>query len=101
MSKKKSIKVPHERWVELDDALGRLVPHLSSVLQDEDVFVELRILAREDGSTLTVFKTVGADGGPMVCFGSGYGAVGSLVALDRTVQGGHWRVDKPWDGNKK
>lgn len=93
-----------QRWAELGEAFRNLTPHLNSVLVAEDDFVGLRALAREDGTVLVVVKCIDASGGPIVCFGSGYGVAGALIAADATIQGGHWKVDKPWssgtDGNE-
>lgn len=90
-----------EAWAELDAALLGCVPHLASFFADAEVFVELRVKVRDDGTVLAIAKGYGSDGSPVVCFGSGYGVAGALMAIDSTIQGGHWRVDKPWaDRNK-
>lgn len=77
--------------------LKEQLPHLFAVLDNEQDFIELRVKARDDGSTLAILKRYDAEGGPVVCFGNGYGCVGALMAIDATIQGGSWRVDKPWD----
>ncbi len=92
---------PMERWQALDGELRRLTPHLTAVLSRENDFRELRIKSRDDGSTLVIVKAYGADGAPTVCFGVGYGSVAALVAVDATIQGGHWRPDKPWEPKSK
>lgn len=100
-SKRVSKLTPQEVWVELGEQLRRMVPHLYSVLSDEENFVELRIKARPDGTTLAVLKKYDMDGGPLVCFGSGYGATGSLIAINSTINSGNWKVDKPWSPESK
>lgn len=90
-----------ERWMELGDTLERLLPHLSSVLGDSDDFIALYLKARDDGTILAIAKKYASDGSPVVCFGSGYGVAGALMAIDATIQGGHWKVDKPWGGGSK
>lgn len=101
MAKKSASGRSAERWAELGDEIHQRLPHLYAWLVDEDDFAELRLKARPDGTTLAIAKGYGTDGGPVVCFGSGYGAVGALMAIDATIQGGRWREDKPWSGNKK
>lgn len=93
-SKRKNSAV--KRWEELGEEVHRTVPHLYAVLGEEDEFIELRAKARLDGTTLVILKRYGSDGTPMVCFGSGYGVFGALVAVDSTIQSGNWKVDKPW-----
>lgn len=86
-------------WEALEKSLRDNVPSLFGELSNEGSFVELRVKARNDGTTLTILKVDGPDGGPLVCFGSGYGAAGALMAIDATIQGGRWRADKPWPRN--
>jgi len=100
VTRKTQKKTAQQRWVTLSDLIHEQVPHLFSVLDNEEDFVELRIKSRPDGTTLAILKKYDMDGGPVVCFGSGYGVVGSLVAVDATVQAGNWKVDKPWQPNK-
>lgn len=90
----------HDRWVEMNEQISGMVPHLYGWFNDEEGFIELRIKLMRDGTHLAVAKGYGSDGGPIVCFGSGYGVVGAIMAVDRTIQGGNWRVDKPWEGSK-
>lgn len=89
-------KRPVDRWVQLADSVRAQVPHLGAWLDEEEEFAELRLKRRDDGTTLAIAKGYGPDGGPIVCFGSGYGVWGALMAIDATIQGGRWRVDKPW-----
>jgi hypothetical protein len=89
-----------ERWVRLVDDLRAAVPHVMGWLTSVDDFKEIRIKAREDGTCLAIAKGYGSDGGPIVAFGVGYDAVLALMALDATLQGGHWRKDKPWQPDK-
>lgn len=89
------------RWGDFEDTLEQIVPHVFSSLSDDEVFRELLFKARDDGTTLAIYKFYGADGGDLVCFGSGYGVAASLMALDAAMQGGFWRVDKPYRHNGK
>lgn len=89
------------KWTELSGTLQACVPHLQGVLADEEGFIELRLKMRDDMTVLAVLKRYGPDGGPMVCFGSGYGVSGALMAIDGTVNAGDWRVDRPWADRKK
>lgn len=89
------------RWQALDKALGSGAPQLTSVLRDEAEFISLLVKACEDGTSLAILKRYGSDGGPMVCFGSGYGVAGCLIAIDATIAAGKWRVDKPWRPESK
>lgn len=85
-----------ERWVGLGEDIRGRVPHLNGVLVDEESFIEIRVKVRPDGTCLAILKRFGADGTPMVCFGSGYGVIGAFIAIDGTVQAGNWKVEKPW-----
>lgn len=91
----------HNRWSELETWFQTKLPHLGAVLANEEDFIELRIKMRFDGTTLGILKRYDSNGGPVVCFGTGYGVVLCLLALDATVQGGNWRVDKPWKPKKE
>lgn len=84
------------RWIVNCDAVAGLFPHVSGWFTDEDSFRELRFKARDDGTTLAIAKGYDSDGSPVVCFGSGYGLVGAFMAIDAAMQGGNWKVDKPW-----
>lgn len=96
MARKKSQKNAQQRYQELSSQMQGLVPHLASWLGEEEDFRELRVKARPDGTMLSIAKGYNGDGGEIVAFGSGYGFVGSLLALDATINGGHWKVDVPW-----
>lgn len=96
MATKKKRVSGAERYLAVGEQLAAQLPHLFSVLSEEDDFIELRIKAKPDGSTLALLKRFGSDGGPVICFGVGYGAVGSLMAINATVASGNWREDKPW-----
>ena len=88
------------RFSALGSLLGDLLPNLNEVFTNEDDFISVSVKSRPDGSSLAVVKRFGADGGPMVLFGSGYGFAGALMAADQAVQGGRWRPDKPFkNGN--
>lgn len=90
-----------ERWVALSDSLSRYAPHLSGWLATEDEVREIRFKWRDDGTCLAIAKGYGSDGGETVCFGAGYGFSGAVLAVDRSIQGGNWRADKPWPGKGK
>jgi len=80
----------------LAEQLRVVMPHLAGVLDAEDDLVGLNVKAKDDGTCLAVLKRLGSSGAPEVCFGVGYGFYGALFAIDRTVQGGNWKPDKPW-----
>lgn len=90
-----------DRWLGIDNALKAGVPQVRSALADEDDFRELRLKLRDDRTTLAILKAYGSDGGPVVCFGSGYGVVGALMALNASIAVGAWKTDKPWKPSKK
>lgn len=75
---------------------SQLFPQIYSVLDRERDFVSLLVKVRDDGSCIAVLKEFGPDGAKLVCFGSGYGAVGALLGLEGSVAAGHWKVDKPY-----
>jgi hypothetical protein len=84
-------------FTRIHDGFSTLFPHLAGVLGDETSFNGLRLNVRDDGTVLAILKRFDQSGGPIVCFGVGYGAVGALHGLDRTVASGSWKVDKPWE----
>ncbi len=84
------------RFIKLGSIFQELLPHLNAVLADEQDFISLQIKVRPDSTCLAVVKKFGADGGPMVLFGSGYGVPGALMAADASAQGNRWRPDKPY-----
>lgn len=96
MPRSKNKRSNVQRWVEFEEGFREALPHLGSFLADEEQFVELRFKVMEDGTTLAIAKSYGSDGTPMVCFGAGYGSCAAMLAIDRTIQGGAWRIDKPW-----
>lgn len=100
MSKKSKQTRQVDRWMTLTEKMRVDYPHIASWLEDEHSFRELRLKARDDETTIAVAKAYGADGGPVVCFGVGYGPILALMALDAAIQGGNWRVDKPWQPGK-
>jgi hypothetical protein len=85
-----------EAWARLDDTLSTTAPQLYSVLRDEEDFISLRLLLRDDRTVLAVLKKYGSDGGKLVCFGSGYGVSGALIAVNSTIAANAWKVDKPY-----
>lgn len=94
---KKNGKVSSEhRWLKADKSLRECFPQVFSVLGEEDAFISVLVKRQPDGTMLAVLKRFGPDGGPMVCFGSGYGFAGCFMGLDGTVAVGKWRVDKPY-----
>lgn len=100
MVTKKRFENNADRWLHVDEALRDALPQLMSVLGSEDQFISLHIKLKEDRTTLGVLKRYGPDGGPTVCFGSGYGVSGCFVALEGSVAAGSWRPDKPWSPKK-
>ncbi len=101
MRKKRSGSSPKERWLQLDRSFQAEVPQVASVFAAEDDFLSILIKHQDDGSCLAVIKRFGPDGAPMVAFGGGYGVAGALMALDATIAGNRWRVDKPWSSKRK
>lgn len=101
MPTKPDKNAPVARWMRVDEQLRVELPQVMSIIEANSDFVELRLKARDDGTTLGILKVFGPDGGPMVCFGVGYGAVLALMALEATIAGGHWKVDRPWQPRKK
>lgn len=90
------------RFTDLHDAVQEALPHLFGWLMDEEEFVELRVKMMVDGTCLAIAKGYGPDGGSLVCFGQGYGALGALFGINGTIQSGSWRLDVPYeDRNKK
>lgn len=90
-----------EALQEFSDSLRVTLPHLYGVLADEEDFRGLVLKPKDDGTTLAVLKRYASDGTPEVCFGVGYGVFGCLLAVDRVVQGGRWKPDKPWRPSEK
>lgn len=85
-----------QRYTALGEALRVGVPQFFSWSEDVEEFISISLKMRSDGTVLAVAKGYGADGTEMVCFGSGYGVAGALVAIDSTIAGAYWKVDKPW-----
>ena len=100
MPTRKKSNASVDRWNEIVRFLRGNIPHLWSALAAADDFIELRLKSRDDGTVLAIMKSYDADGGPVVCFGVGYDPVLALMAIDATIQGGHWRTDKPWKPGK-
>lgn len=92
---------PSDRWVALVEQFRADFPHLASWCMRPDEFGELRLKSRDDGTILAIAKGYGSEGGRIVSFGVGYDVILAFMALDSTIQGGHWRVDKPWKGGTK
>lgn len=90
-----------ERWTRIEKQFRIDFPHLSGFSLGSDDFSELRCKARDDGTVLALVKGFGPDGGKVIAFGVGYDVILALMALDSTVQGGHWRIDKPWEDPNK
>lgn len=87
----------NSRWVGFADHLGASVPTLRSWYDDTELFRELRLKARDDGTILAIAKGYDSAGGEVVCFGSGYDVASCLLSVDAAMQGGNWRVDAPWE----
>lgn len=88
-------------WKRLNSELSDLTPQLASVLGDEAEFISLYVKVKADGTMLGVLKRYGSDGGPMVCFGSGYTVAGVFLGLEGSIAANKWRPDKPWQPDKK
>lgn len=100
MSDKRTQNGRSHNWVELSDSIKTGCPQLVAWYNTTDDFQELRFKARDDGTILAIAKGYGADGGPIVCFGVGYDVPAACLAINASIAGGHWRVDKPWDARK-
>lgn len=83
-------------WTGFNEDFKRVIPQLLSWSDDATEFRELRIKLMEDGTYLAIAKGYGDDGGEVICFGGGYGVPGAMLAINATITGGKWRVDKPW-----
>jgi len=90
-----------QRWIGLVESLHVSIPHVVSFWDAYDEFVSIRISLSGDGSILGVVKRFASDGGLEVCFGAGSDVCGALIALDRSIQGGNWRSDVPYEDRKK
>lgn len=99
MPTSKKNRTQQERWVQLEAEMRANFPQGSKVWLATEDFIELRFKAREDGTVLGILKTYGPDGGPLVCFGVGYDVNLAFMALEATVAGGFWKIDKPWGQN--
>lgn len=96
MVRKQNKRSGGERLVEFDASFLKYVPHLRAFFSNEESFIDIRLKARDDGTILVIAKEYSSDGTPMVCFGVGYGVVAALLAIDATMNGGRWKIDKPW-----
>jgi hypothetical protein len=82
--------------VGLGTSLKKAVPHFYAWSEEIQDFREIRFKVKDDGTMLVIAKGYLPDGGLSVCFGVGYGFAGGLLGIDATINGGHWKVDKPW-----
>ncbi len=98
MSKRKGKNSQMSLWTDFEDAMLKATPRLLALAEDANRFREFRIKLREDGTYLVIVKGIADDGANIVCFGVGYGFVLGLLAVDKTIEGNHWRVDKPYEG---
>lgn len=89
-----------EKWTALVADIKRATPSVLAFLLDPNEFTEVRFKVRDDGTVLAIAKGLDSSGGPVVCFGVGYDFVLALMALDASIQGDNWRVDKPWKPGK-
>lgn len=97
MATKKKQKGKAQEWADFDGVLREYVPNLRAWWGEAEEFGELRLKFRLDSTYLAIAKGYDSSGGPVVAFGVGYDVVTALMAIDSTIQGGHWRVDKPWE----
>lgn len=101
MSKANKRMTEAERFVALDAAFQQLLPAFYGVLCDEENFTSFLVKAKPDGTVISVVKQFGGDGGPMVVFGTGYGAIGALMGVEASIRADAWRPDTPWKGSGK
>lgn len=83
-----------DAWSAIDQALQTNIPQVHSLVTNSGDFTELRLKARDDGTTLAILKAYAQDGTPMVAFGVGMSFSLSLIAVEATIAGGHWKRDK-------
>lgn len=101
MSRNRKHNSQVERWLKFDELLQTKLPSFCAWSGDEDEFLEFRVKAMPDGTTLAVAKGLNGSGGKIVCFGVGYGVTAALLAIESSIQGGNWREDKPWEPGKE
>lgn len=101
MGKAKGADGKQRAWTEINDVLLKHTPQLASVLGDEEDFLTLYVKMKEDRTLLGVLKRYGSDGGPEVCFGSGYTIAGCFLGLEGSIAANKWRPDKPWEPDGK
>ena len=97
-SSKKRHRDAGSRLIQVEKVIGEAVPSFANFLSDEEGFREVRFKMKDDGTFLVILKGYFSDGGLSVCFAVGYGFSGALLAVDSVIQGGPWKVDKPWPG---
>lgn len=68
---------------------------------DREDAIEVRFKHRGGGDWLAIVKRYGDDGGPQVLFAQAYDFVGALIASARALEIGQWKVDKPYEPDKK
>jgi hypothetical protein len=88
-------------YVRLELGLFEGLPQLHKVLvrADEDA-LGLNVKHRAPGDWLAIARRYGADGGPEVCFGTGYDLCGALLGLESAIAANRWREDTPWDNGR-
>jgi hypothetical protein len=86
-------------YLELERGLYGKLPQLRGLaLANEEDFTSLLIKHRGPMDWIVVAKKTGDDGGPLVCFGTGFDLVGALLGLEGTLASDRWRVDAPYNG---
>lgn len=101
MSTKSEKDTSTARWVASDQWFRDNFPQISAVVDRGSEFRFLRISTGKDGTTMAVLGVTNRGGTAVVCFGSGYGFMMSLMALEGTVAAGDWRLDKYAESNQK
>lgn len=64
--------------------------------KEEGDALSLTLKCRGAGDWIAVAKRVGADGATEVIFATGFDFVSCFLALNGSMAGNRWRVDKPW-----
>lgn len=85
-------------YVRLEAALQSATPQVYNLYRGDALdFVSLSVRHRGANDFIAVLRSLDEDGGPIVCFGTGFDYVGALLGLEGAVMGNRWRKDEPWE----
>jgi len=85
------------QFLEFHEFIMGYFPQVYSVLTDSERFQDIRFYFRGDDGYLGVLKGYSSDGGPVVCFGSGYDVLSCFFSLEGSVAADAWKIDKPYE----